>query len=192
VSRELEPVVPAPVRRCLQDEPERYVGLTILVLSELESGWPHLAMVSVGELVVAEDGRLALALWPTSTCAANLSRAARATLGVVVDGLAFSLRCRVDDELSITTDEDPERRAFVLRVAAATKDSAPYAQLLSGVTYRLHDAQATLARWRRTRAALAAVLAERGALEVRPAHLDRESRSGDACDDSTERNWGHV
>ena len=118
-----------------------------------------MAMVSVGELVVAADERLALALWPTSTCAANLARTGRATLAVVADGLAFSLRCQVDDELPITAGEDPAMRGFVLRVTAAMADAAPYADLLSGVTYRLHDAQATLARWRRTRAALAAVLA---------------------------------
>jgi len=159
MSRELEPVVPEAVARRLEDEPERQVGLTILVLSELEAGWPHLAMVSVGELVVGPDVRLALALWPTSTCAANLARTGRATLAVVVDGLAFSLRCHVDDELPITAGEDPAMRGFVLRVIAAVEDAAPYADLLSGVTYRLHDAQATLARWRRTRAALAAVLA---------------------------------
>ena len=156
MSRELAPAVPDAVRRCLEDEPERQVGLTILVLSELEAGWPHLAMVSVGELVVATDGRLALALWPTSTCAANLARTGRATLAMVADGLAFSLRCEVDDERPITAGEDPAMRGFVLRVIAVTEDSAPYADLLSGVTYRLHDAQATLARWRRTRAALAA------------------------------------
>lgn len=161
MSRELEPAVPEPVRRCLEDEPERQVGLTILVLSELEAGWPHLAMVSVGELVVAADGRLALALWPTSTCAANLARTGRGTLAVVADGLAFSLRCHVDDELPLTADEDPAMRGFVLRVTAAVEDAAPYADLLSGVTYRLHDAEATLVRWRRTRAALAAILAER-------------------------------
>lgn len=156
MSRELEPAVPEPVRRCLADEPERQVGLTILVLSELESGWPHLAMVSVGELVVAADERLALALWPTSTCAANLARAGRVTLAVVADGLAFSLRCRVDHEFPISPHEDPAMRGFVLRVTAAVEDAAPYADLLTGVTYRLHDPQATLARWRRTRAALAA------------------------------------
>ena len=159
MSRELEPVVPETVRRCLEDEPERHVGLTILVLSELEAGWPHLAMVSVGELIVAADGRLALALWPTSTCAANLARTGRATLAVVTDGVAFSLRCHIDDELPVTAGEDPAMRGFVLRVTAAVEDAAPYADLLGGVTYRLHDAQATLARWRRTRAALAAVLA---------------------------------
>jgi hypothetical protein len=159
MSRELEPAVPEPVRRCLQDEPERQVGLTILVLSELDSGWTHLAMVSVGELVVAADERLALALWPASTCAANLARTGRATLAVVADGLAFSLRCRVDDEFPITAGADPAMRGFVLRVCAAIEDAAPYADLLGGVTYRLHDAQATLDRWRRTRAALVAVLA---------------------------------
>ncbi len=151
--------MPEAVRRCLEDEPERHVGQTILVLSELEAGWPHLAMVSVGELVVAADGRLALALWPTSTCAANLARTGRATLAVVTDGLAFSLRCHVDNDFAITAGEHPAMRGFVLRVTAAVEDAAPYADLLGGVTYRLHDAQATLARWRRTRAALAAVLA---------------------------------
>lgn len=161
MSRELEPGIPESIRRSLQDDPELQVGLTILVLSELEAGWTHLAMVSVGELVVAADGRLALALWPTSTCAANLGRTGRATLAAVVDGLAFSLRCHVDDEFPITIAEDPPMKGFVLRVAAAIEDAAPYADLLSGVTYRLHDAPATLVRWRRTRAALAAVLAER-------------------------------
>ena len=91
--------MPETVRRCLEDEPERHVGLTVLVLSELEAGWPHLAMVSVGELIVAADGRLALALWPTSTCAANLARTGRATLAMVTDGVAFSLRCHIDNEL---------------------------------------------------------------------------------------------
>lgn len=156
MSRELEPAVPEAVRRCLEDDPERQLGLTFLVLSELEAGWPHVAIVSVGELVVAADGRLALALWPTSTCASNLARTGRATLAVVADGLAFSLRCQVDDEFPITADEDPVMRGFVLRVTAAIDDAAPYADLLSGVTYRLHDVPATLARWRRTRAALAA------------------------------------
>jgi hypothetical protein len=160
MSRELEPGVPDAVRRRLEDEPERQLGLTILVLSELEAGWPHLAMVSVGELVVAADGRLALALWPTSTCAANLARTGRATLAVVIDGLAFSLRCQVDDELPIAAGEDPAMWGFLLRVTAAIEDAAPYADLLSGVTYRLHDPEATLVRWRRTRAALAAVLAD--------------------------------
>ena len=159
MSRELEPVVPEAVRRCLEDEPERHVGLTILVLSELEAGWPHLAMVSVGELIVAADGRLALALWPTSTCATNLARTGRATLAMVTDGVAFSLRCHIDNDFAITAGEHPAMRGFVLRVTAAVEDAAPYADLLGGVTYRLHDAQATLARWRRTRAALAAVLA---------------------------------
>lgn len=156
MSRQLEPAVPEPVRRCLEDEPERHVGLTILVLSELETGWTHVAMVSVGELVVAADGRLALALWPTSTCAANLARTGRATLAVVVAGRAFSLLCSVDGELPIAAGDSPAMRGFVLHVTAATEDAAPYADLLSGVTYRLHDTQATLARWRRTRAALAA------------------------------------
>src|SRR5437660_12204739 len=160
MSRELEPVVPEPVRRCLEDEPEHQVGLTILVLTELDAGWPHMAMVSVGELIVAPQQRLALALWPTSTCAANLSRTRRATLAAVAGGHAFSLRCEVDDQRPIAAGQDVAMRGFALRITAATEDAAPYADLVGGVTYRLHDVDATLARWRRIRAALAAWLAE--------------------------------
>ena len=61
MSRGLEPGVPEAVRRILEDEPERQVGLTILVLSELETGWPHLAMVSVGELTGLPDTALGCA-----------------------------------------------------------------------------------------------------------------------------------
>jgi hypothetical protein len=162
MSRELAPAVPEPVRRCLEDEPANQLGLTFLVLTELDAGWPHLAMVSVGELIVAPHQRLALALWPTSTCAANLSRTGRATLASVADGRAFSLRCQVDDQRPIAAGEHVAMRGFALRITAATEDAAPYADLVGGVTYRLHDAKATLARWRRTRAALAAWLAETG------------------------------
>ena len=44
--------------------------------------------------------------------------------------------------------------AFALEVTSATDDAAPYADLVSGVTFRLHDERATVDRWRRTRAAL--------------------------------------
>ena len=118
-------------------------------------------MVSVGPLVVAADGRLALALWPTSTCAANLARTGRATLAVVADGLAFSLRCHVDDELPITAGEDSAMRGFVLRVVAAMEDSAPYADLLTGSRVACMT-PGDPGSWRRTRAALAAVLAGQG------------------------------
>jgi hypothetical protein len=156
LSRRLGPHVPPAVRRVLVDAPELHIGLTILVVTLGEDEYPHVAMVSVGELVVIAQARLALSLWPGSTCAANLSRERRATLALVAGGVAYSLSCRNARERELRSDPHPATRAFDLRVAESIEDSAPYADLLSGVTYRLHDSAAALTRWRSTRAALAA------------------------------------
>jgi hypothetical protein len=152
LSRALGAAVPAAVRDLLADEPERRIGVTVLVLTVLNDFSPHVAMVSVGELALVAEGRLALALWPASTCAANLDRERRATLAVVLDGHAYSLRCRVVADRELGTD--PPLRAFALEVTSVLDDVAPYADLVSGVTFRLHDERATVDRWRRTRAAM--------------------------------------
>jgi hypothetical protein len=155
MSRRLDPRVPEPARRRLEDDPADHVGLTILVLTVAEERWPHLAMVSVGELVVVGADRLALALWPASTSAANLGRSGQATLALVCDGSSYSLRCRSDDGRALGPAADhPPLRGFGLRVVEVLEDVAPYADLLAGVTYRLHDPKATLSRWSATRAAL--------------------------------------
>jgi len=140
----------------LGDAPERQVGVTILVLTVGEGEYPHVAMVSVGELVVIAPARLALSLWPGSTCAANLSREGRATLAMVAGGVAYSLSCRNAGERELRSEPHPPTRAFDLHVADSIEDSAPYADLLAGVTYRLHDPEAALTRWRCTRSALEA------------------------------------
>jgi hypothetical protein len=154
VSRALDAAVPAVVRDLLVDEPERRIGVTVLVLTVGEQSLPHVAMVSVGELALVAERRLALALWPASTCAANLDRERRATLAVVLDGHAYSLHCRVVAGHELGGGTDPPLLGFELEVTSAFDDVAPYADLLCGVSFRLHDETATVGRWRRTRSAL--------------------------------------
>jgi hypothetical protein len=154
LSRALGAAVPAAVRDLLTHDPERRIGVTVLVLTVGEESSPHVAMISVGELALVGERRLALALWPASTCAANLDRERRATLAVVLDGRAYSLHCRVLAGRELAGGTDPPLRAFALEVSTATEDVAPYADLVSGITFRLHDERATVDRWRRTRAAL--------------------------------------
>jgi hypothetical protein len=154
LSRALGAAVPAAVRELLADEPERRIGVTVLVLTIAEESSPHLAMVSVGELALLGDRRLALARWPASTSAANLDRERRATLALVLDGHAYSLRCRVLAGRALSGGTDPPLRGFELEVTSAVDDVAPYADLVSGVTFRLHDEAPTVRRWRRTRSAL--------------------------------------
>jgi hypothetical protein len=154
VSRALGSAVPVAVRNLLEAAPERRIGFTVLVLTVGEESSPHLAMVSVGELALISERRLALALWPASTCAANLDRERRATLAFVLEGHVYSLRCRVLAARPLPGGSDPPLRGFGLEVTAALDDVAPYADLVSGITFRLHDEAATVRRWRRTRSVL--------------------------------------
>lgn len=132
-------------------------GLTVLVLSTTHDAWPHLAMVSLGEIVAASPRALRLALWPNSTAATNVWRGQRTTLVLVHDGTAYYLRCAARRGADLVLpDGGGQLACFGLRIDDVIEDVAPYAVLTSGVTFRLNDPAVTAERWRLTRAALRA------------------------------------
>jgi hypothetical protein len=150
VSYPLDPEVPDALRALLEEEPAETDDFTILVLT-LSEEWPHLAMVSRGELVCTGDRILALALWPTSTACANLALSSRATLSAVVDTVAYSLRVTARRVSDIATEVGGTLACFRLEVETVTGDQAPYARLESGVRFRLLDPEPTVDRWREVR-----------------------------------------
>jgi hypothetical protein len=148
MSRVLDAVVPPALAELLAAEPTAE-GTAILVLTVREDGFPHQAMVSVGELAATGDTRLALALWPDSTTAANVRRTNALTLAVVIGATSYTVRA------TATQGEDVRALArFELTVVGANADEAPYATLTSGVRFRLGDPDSVLARWRDVRKAL--------------------------------------
>lgn len=153
MSYPLEPVVPQPLRELIEEDPSEADGFTVLLLT-VADGWPHLAMVSRGELVSAGERGLALALWPTSTACANLSETGRAALSAIADAVAYSLRVCSERLGDIDTQTGGTLACFRLEVEAVTGDQAPYATLESGVRFRLHEPAATVERWREVRDAL--------------------------------------
>src|SRR5437762_2738343 len=70
----------------------RKVGETFLLVTTDEQGWPHMAMLSVGELLARSPDRLEAALWLHSTATTNLERSGRGLLAVVADGAGFYIR----------------------------------------------------------------------------------------------------
>lgn len=125
-------------------------GLTFLLLSNTEDGWPHLAMISVGETVALDDRHLRLALWRNSTASGNLSREGRATLALVYANAGWYIRlaCTRGEDLQVSTGE--RYAYFDATVEEVIEDAAPYADLASGVTFRLKDSSAILPRWQAT------------------------------------------
>ena len=157
MSRQLEPEVPTPLAALLESNDLRGAdGFTMLLMTMTPDGWPHLAMLSVGEVVANRGNRLRMALWPASTAARNLTPAGRATLAAVVDQTSYSVRLKIRRTGEVATPLAGKLARFDAGVEAATADEAPYAVLEAGVRFRLKDPAATQARWAELRTALRA------------------------------------
>jgi len=155
MARSIGSRIPLSVLALLSGEAlEQRIGLTFLLLSATADGWPHLAMLSVGEVVAPDDGHLRLALWPASTAAGNLARDGRATLSLVHEGAGYSVRLGMSRGPDLVTPLGGTLARFEAEVQDVLEDVAPYAVLETGVHYRLKDPDAVLVRWRETVAAL--------------------------------------
>jgi hypothetical protein len=131
-------------------------GLTCLLVTTDELGWPHVAMLSVGELLATDASSLRAALWLHSSTSRNLVRDSRALLALVVDGRAYYARLSATRGDDLDLGADGRLASFALDVEDVLEDAADYATLTSGVTFRLHEPAAVVPRWQRTIDALRA------------------------------------
>jgi hypothetical protein len=76
----------------------------------------------------------------------NLRSGGRLTLSLVVDGALIDIRATATLMAEHQTSLD--LTAFRIKVQAIKEDRSTYADVISGVTFRLHDPERTLARWR--------------------------------------------
>jgi hypothetical protein len=155
VTRALEAVVPPALRAVLDDDDlARHEGFTLQLMTVRDDGWPHVALLSVGEVVALDARLLRLAIWPGSTSATNLAARGRATLAAVLAPTSYLVRVSARPLGTLETPVGGRLAAFEVVVEESAADEAPYAQLEAGVRYRLNDPQATLPRWHATRVAL--------------------------------------
>jgi hypothetical protein len=108
-----------------------------------EDGWPRAAHISFGEALALDAQHVAFALWPSSGAAANLARDPRASLSLVSDSAICELRLVVR-----RWGQAGDLALFYAELAGCRMDRAPYADVLRGIAFRLHDPPAALARWR--------------------------------------------
>jgi uncharacterized protein YndB with AHSA1/START domain len=150
VTRSTAPVTPALPQQVLHDldgdHLEARLGDAIRLSTVGADGWTHAAQLSVGEMLAVGPAELLVAIWPQSNTAENLRRDGRLTLSLVHAGALLEIRgrARVVAEHQTTLD------LTVFRVTIETVDEhrAKYAEVLSGVTFRLHEPETVLARWR--------------------------------------------
>jgi len=132
---------------------KRKVGETILLVTVGESGWPHLAMLSVGEMLAISDTRLRVALWPGTNSGNNLVRTGRATFVLVLAGAGIYIEADVTLEPQLEFEDGP-LDSFLCSVTRVLVDEVDYAALTSGITFELPDEESAVARWGRTVAAM--------------------------------------
>jgi hypothetical protein len=85
---------PVEVTRYL-DGTDLLAKMQALRLSTVDAaGWPHASLLSAGDMIVLPSGRIRFALFPQSAAAANLTRDARVTLTLSLDGGMCELRKR--------------------------------------------------------------------------------------------------
>ncbi|WEG11049.1 pyridoxamine 5'-phosphate oxidase family protein [Pullulanibacillus sp. KACC 23026] len=114
-----------------------------------EDGWPHTAMISVGEIIAMDSSHLRLALWPTTQTTQNILRTGKAMVVLFYKGKA----CYLNLELRPMSQlENPKhnRARFQADLTHIKEDQAKYADITSGVQIHLKDSSTVIARWQET------------------------------------------
>ena len=108
-------------------------------------GWPRGAQLSAGEVLSVGPGALMLCLWSSTATAGNLRRNGRCTLTAVLEGAVHEVRLHAAPVRAPAAGET--HAIFRARVESAEAHRAKYAEVTSGVTFRLDDPDAVLGRW---------------------------------------------
>ncbi|MCY4371663.1 MAG: pyridoxamine 5'-phosphate oxidase family protein [bacterium] len=129
------------------------VGETILLLTVSDSGWPHLAMLSAGELLATRPGEVRIALWKGTTTGNNLRRTSKGTLALVHGGASHYIELEVTGTADLRVGSK-SLDYFACRVTKALSDAVGYATLTSGIRFELPRRDDVVSRWERTVAAM--------------------------------------
>lgn len=129
------------------------VGHTVLLVVNDVEGWPHMALLSVGEVLATAPDQVGLALYATSGTSRALRDQSRALLFTVVEQRAYKVRLLLRE----TVEPSGGQRLvyFLATVVEARRDSVGYATVLDGVRYALYEPNGVLPRWAATLGELA-------------------------------------
>ena len=128
-------------------------NIAFILASVGMTGWPHIALLSRGEIGVIAPDLLRIALHAGSQTTANLIKAGRATLFVAEAGTVVTVELCTELDGSV---EIAGRRlnVFDAQMTQSREHSVPYATVVSGITFKLHEPRLTTARWMETQEAL--------------------------------------
>ncbi|ANS76711.1 hypothetical protein AWM70_20770 [Paenibacillus yonginensis] len=142
-----EAVLPAEVRQLLSGSSlADKIGEAMILTTVSEDGWPHTAMLSVGEVVSCDSRTVRLGLWPGTVTSGNMTRTGKALLVVVYRGKVSYIKLKVKPLPDLQESVHPRKR-YEAEVVQVKQDSAKYAEIISGIQIALHDPADVLNRW---------------------------------------------
>ncbi len=121
----------------------------MMLITVSEDGWPHTAMLSVGEVAAASPNLLRIGLWQGTETSGNLKRAGKAALVLVYQGKVNYLKLQVKP-LPASRESAYPRDRFEAELAGVKQDTAKYAEIVSGIRIALHDPPEVVKRWEAT------------------------------------------
>ncbi|MCK2005654.1 pyridoxamine 5'-phosphate oxidase family protein [[Brevibacterium] frigoritolerans] len=121
----------------------------MMLLTVSEEGWPHTAMISVGEIVALSRKELRIGLWPDTSTTANVIRTQKATLVLFWKGKAQYIRLSLE-RLKALPNAQYKRERFHAKIIEAREDMAKYAEITSGIKIDLKNPKEVVERWSAT------------------------------------------
>ena len=154
MSRQETPGLPQSLARLLDGNGlDHKVGETFLLITVSSDGWPHVAMLSVGEIIALTPTSLAMALWRGTTTGSNLARDGKALLVVVLDGAGHYIEMTTEYRRTMAV-HGSELDRYACEVSRVLVDEVDYARLTSGIVFELPDQERVVSHWRETVATL--------------------------------------
>ena len=118
-------------------------------------GYPHPAMLSVGEVLARDPQNLRLALYANSSTSNNLRRSGSLSLALAADGFAYYVKATAR-EMQGPLPNLQGLAAFAVTIDEVLEDGEAIAQVTSGFTIELtRESDKIVGSWERVIAALA-------------------------------------
>lgn len=120
------------------------VGATAQLIAVADDGWPRVALLSAGEVLVTDD-TVMLTVYAASRTTGAARSSGRAVLLVVTDESIVRIALKLE-ELDAAQSLGG-RTTFRGTVASVEQDRVAYARVTGGIGFELHDPEPVIERW---------------------------------------------
>jgi len=121
------------------------VGEAISISTVDADGWPHAAILSVGEVLAIDKQHLRFAIWAKSGTVRNIERTGLVSLALAHEGGLWEIHLkakRIADQ-----SDSPKLAFFNAEIKDVRIHKVDYADVMANVTYRLHEPEKVIKRW---------------------------------------------